>query len=113
MFNFGSRLVGALGFSLDAFNVTVKWLKERKSSEYLVETEDEHLPWSYKLVWILNNINSSLSLLITIGGEKNIVKKSKKLSFFFQCIGVCCITVRDTLLTMRTSLDMDSSLWFV
>ena len=78
-----------------------------------VETEDEHLPSSYKLVWVLNNINSSLSLLITIGGDKNVVKKLPNVIFLFQFIGVCCITVRDTLLTMRTSLDMDSSLWFV
>ena len=96
------RLVAVFSFSLDAILVSVRLYKEKKqspdstgrnilndSSEEECLRHEEHeddtdsvekLPIVYKILWILCNINSSLSVLITIGRSQRLYNKDLSLN---------------------------------
>ena len=91
------RLVAVFSFSLDAILVSIRLYKEKKqnpdstgrkilndsSEEERLRHEEpeddtasvEKLPIVYKILWILCNINSSLSVLITIGRSQRLYSK--------------------------------------
>ena len=96
------RLVAVFSFSLDAILVSVRLYKEKKqspdstgrkilndSSEEECLRHEEHeddtdsvekLPIVYKILWILCNINSSHSVLITIGRSQRLYSKDLTLN---------------------------------
>ena len=82
--------MAAVGFTVDAVNVTIRWLRERKKS--LIEEDEHGLPLSYKMVWILGNINSSLSLMITLGEKSLVFEIDWKAFLSFQFTGHCFTT---------------------
>jgi len=65
-----ARLVAVLGFTLDAALVTRRFFNERNAYQVTKELEDgkvdTSLPLSYKLLWILTNINCSVSFVVTL-----------------------------------------------
>ena len=75
-----SRLVAALGFTLEAILVTQRLIKERRklpethdlSSEAFVGADESspELPMSHRVLWTLSNITYSLELVITLGNNR-------------------------------------------
>lgn len=59
------RLVAALAFTLEASLVTRRWRREREART-AEDSERSRLSLGHKISWILNNINSSISVLISL-----------------------------------------------
>ena len=51
-------MIAAVAFSLEAGLVTARWRQERQER---LEEERVRLPLSYRVCWVLSNINSSMS----------------------------------------------------
>ena len=51
-------MIAAVAFSLEAGLVTARWGQERQERQ---EEERVRLPLSYRVCWVLSNINSSMS----------------------------------------------------
>ena len=72
-----SRLVAALGFSLEAILVTQRLIRERRQSPETHDSRSEafvsrdenspELPRSHRVLWVFSNITYSLELVITLG----------------------------------------------
>ena len=57
-------MIAAVAFSLEAGLVTARWRQERQERQERLERLEEErvrLPLSYRVCWVLSNINSSMS----------------------------------------------------
>ena len=54
-------MIAAVAFSLEAGLVTARWRQERQERQERPEEERVRLPLSYRVCWVLSNINSSMS----------------------------------------------------